>query len=143
MVFGGWGFCYEGYTLDSRHVRSLRVRLPFYGAALTTLVLSTLKGETFGTYTAALKRVHHATSTHALFSKYDGKQELLIVVGQYDIPSSLKSATQTRKQGSGDPADNRIIDSKHISRVPMKLLSQTNTEAELTAFLALRAKRVK
>ena len=42
MVFSGWGFCHEGYTFDSPHGRSLRVRLPFfYGAAFTTFVLST------------------------------------------------------------------------------------------------------
>ena len=85
MVFG---LCCEGFTFDSRHVRSLGIRLPFfYGTAFTTFVLSTrssnhmivtwvipcslilkkidyfrtVEGRNIWDVDCALKRVHHAS----------------------------------------------------------------------------------
>lgn len=55
---------------------------------------------------------------------------------------TIISETGTRRQVSGDPVCYRITDSTHIIKVPLKnLLSQKNTKAELTAFLAKTAKQ--
>ena len=76
-----------------------------------------------------------------LFSKYDENQEIRLIFDGYDVPSSLKSATRTRRQGLEDPVYYRISDSTHIAKVPLKkLLSHTKTKAELTTFLAKKVK---
>ena len=76
-----------------------------------------------------------------LFSKYDENQEIRLIFDRYDVPSSLKSATRTRRQGLEDPVYYRISDSTHIAKVPLKkLLSHTKTKAELTTFLAKKVK---
>ena len=76
-----------------------------------------------------------------LFSKYDENQEIRLIFDRCDVPSSLKSATRTRRQGLEDPVYYRISDSTHIAKVPLKkLLSHTKTKAELTAFLAKKVK---
>ena len=79
--------------------------------------------------------------SNRLFSKYDDTQEIRLIFDGYDVQSSLKSATPTRRQGSEDPVYYRIIDSTHSGKVPLKkLLSHSKTMAELTAFLAKKVK---
>ena len=77
-----------------------------------------------------------------LFSKYDEKQEIRLIFVRYDVPSSLKSATRTRRQGLEDPVYYCISDSTHTAKVPLKkLLSHsTKTKVELTTFLAKKVK---
>ena len=76
-----------------------------------------------------------------LFSKYDENQEIRLIFDRCDVPSSLKSATRTRRQGLENPVYYRISDSSHIAKVPLKkLLSHTKTKAELTTFLAKKVK---
>ena len=56
---------------------------------------------------------------------------------RYDVLSSLKSATQSKRQGTQEPIYYHITDSTHIAKVTLKkLISDTKTKAELTAFLA-------
>ena len=79
--------------------------------------------------------------SNRLFSKYDDSQEIRLIFDRYDVPSSLKAATRTTRQGSEDPIYYRITDSTHISKVPLKRpLSHTKTKAELTALLAKKVK---
>ena len=76
-----------------------------------------------------------------LFSKHDETQGIRLIFDRYNVPSSLKSDTRTKRQGSEDPVCYRISDSTHIAKVPLKkLLSHTKTKAELTAFLAKKVK---
>ena len=76
-----------------------------------------------------------------LFSEHDETQGIRLIFDRYDVPSSLKSDTRTKRQGSEDPVYYRISDSTHIAKVPLKkLLSRTKTKAELTAFLAKKVK---
>ena len=49
--------------------------------------------------------------SNRLFSKYDDTQEIRLIFDRYDVQSSLKSATPTRKQGSEDPVYYCITDS--------------------------------
>ena len=56
---------------------------------------------------------------------------------RYDVPFSLKTATQVSRQGGKDPIYYKITDTTHIAKVPMKrLLSHVNTKVEPTQFLA-------
>ena len=76
-----------------------------------------------------------------LFNKHDETQGIRLIFDRYNVPSSLKSDTRTKRQGSEDPVCYRISDSTHIAKVPLKkLLSHTKTKAELTAFLAKKVK---
>ena len=76
-----------------------------------------------------------------LFSKHDETQGIRLIFDRYNVPSSLKSDTRTKRQGSEDPVYYRISDSTHIAKVPLKkLLSRTKTKAELPAFLAKKVK---
>ena len=76
-----------------------------------------------------------------LFSKYDENHEIRLIFDRYDVPSSLKSVTLTRRQGLEDPVYYRISVSTHIAKVPLKkLLSNKKTKAELTTFLAKKVK---
>ena len=76
-----------------------------------------------------------------LFSKHDETQGIRLIFDRYNVPSSLKSDTRTKRQGSEDPVYYRISDCTHIAKVPLKkLLSRTKTKAELTAFLAKKVK---
>ncbi|KAK3746101.1 hypothetical protein QZH41_015518, partial [Actinostola sp. cb2023] len=80
--------------------------------------------------------------SNRLFSKYDGCQEIRLIFDRYDVPSSLKTATRTRRQVSEDPVYYRITESTHISKVSLKkLVSHTKTKAELTTFLAKNVKQ--
>ena len=76
-----------------------------------------------------------------LFSKHDETQKIHLIFDRYNVPASLKSATQTRRQGSEDPVYYCISDTTHITKVPLKkLLLHRKTKAELTALLAKKAK---
>ena len=76
-----------------------------------------------------------------LFSKHDETQGIRLIFDRYNVPSSLKSDTRPKRQGSEDPVYYRISDSTHIAKVPLKkLLSRTKTKVELTAFLAKKVK---
>ena len=56
---------------------------------------------------------------------------------RYDVLSSLKSATRSKRQGTQEPIYYHITGSTHIAKVTLKkLISHTKTKAELTAFLA-------
>ena len=79
--------------------------------------------------------------TNRLLVKYNDLQELHIIFDRYDLLSSLKSATQVKRQGGHAPIYYRITDSTHIDKVPMKkLLPHSKTKGELTTFLAKNVK---
>ena len=79
--------------------------------------------------------------TNRLLVKYNDLQELHIIFDRYDVPSSLKSATRVKRQGGHAPIYDRITDSTHIAKVPMKkLLAHSKTKGELTTFLAKNVK---
>ena len=72
-----------------------------------------------------------------LFIKYNNTQQIRLIVDRYDVLSSLKSATQSKRQGTQEPIYYHITDSTHIAKVTLKkLISHTKTKAELTVFLA-------
>ena len=66
-----------------------------------------------------------------LFSKYDEKQEIRLIFVRYDVPSSLKSATRTRRQGLEDPVYYCISDSTHTAKVPLKKLLSHSTKTKV------------
>jgi len=75
--------------------------------------------------------------TSRLFVKHNNTQQIRLIFDRYDVLSSLKFDTRSRRQGSQEPIHYHITDSTHIAKVTLKkLLSHTKTKAELTAFLA-------
>ena len=63
-----------------------------------------------------------------------------LIFDRYDLPMSLKADIRVKKQGGKDPVYNRITDSTHIAKVPLKrLLSHTRTKMELTVYLTKKA----
>ena len=72
-----------------------------------------------------------------LLVKYNNTQQIRLIFDRYDVLFLLKSATQSKPQGTPEPIYYHIMDSTHIAKVTLKkLLSHTKTKAELTAFLA-------
>ena len=72
-----------------------------------------------------------------VFVKYNNTQQIRLIFDRYDVLSSLKSATRSKRQGTQEPIYYHITDSTHIAKVTLKkLVSHTKTKAELTAFLA-------
>lgn len=71
--------------------------------------------------------------TNCLLPRYNDLQDLHIIFDRYDVPSSLKSATQVKQQSGHAPIYYRITDSIHITKVPIKkLLSHSKTKGKLT-----------
>ena len=77
--------------------------------------------------------------TEKVLQKYFESDELHLVFDRYDFPLSLKSVTRVRRQGNQHPVYNRVTDSTHITKVPMKrLLSHERTKMELTEYLSAK-----
>ena len=75
-----------------------------------------------------------------LFHKYRESDKVRLVFDRCDLPSSLKTATRTQRQGTTDPVYYRITDTIQIAKVNMKrLLSHTYTEMELTVYLVQKS----
>ena len=71
--------------------------------------------------------------TNCLLPRYNDLQDLHIIFNRYDVPSSLKSATQVKQQSGHAPIYYRITDSIHITKVPIKkLLSHSKTKGKLS-----------
>ena len=74
-----------------------------------------------------------------VMQKYSDSDEVRFIFDRYDMPSSLKMATRTRRQGGQQPIAYHIADTINIAKVPMKtLLSHTNTKMELASYLSLK-----
>ena len=77
--------------------------------------------------------------TEHFLTKYRDSDELYLVFDRYDIPLSLKSANQVRRQGDHHPVYYRITDSTHIAKITMKrLLSHERTKMELAEYLSAK-----
>ena len=60
-----------------------------------------------------------------------------MIFDRYDVLSSLKSATRSKRQGTQEHIYYHITDSTHIAKGTLKtFISHTKTKAELTTFLA-------
>ena len=82
---------------------------------------------------------HFATK---ILHKYSSSDELHLVFDRYDISLSLKMATRVKRQGGHHPVSYHITDTTNIAKLPMKrLLSHSDTKAELSAYFAERTLR--
>ena len=62
--------------------------------------------------------------TTYIFNKYSDMQQIRLIFDRYDVLSSLKSATWSKRQGTQDPIHYHITDSTPISNIPLtKLIS--------------------
>lgn len=79
----------------------------------------------------------NGSKTVRIFEKFSENEEIPLVSDRYDLPSSLKETTRTKKQKSQNPVYYRITASTHIAKVPMKRLqSHTKTKMELAHYIA-------
>ena len=77
--------------------------------------------------------------TEKVLQKYFESDELHLVFDRYDVPFSLKSATQVRRQSDQQSVYYRVTDSTHIAKGTMKrLLSHERTKMELTEYLSAK-----
>ena len=85
--------------------------------------------------TYCIQLANHFTSR--ILARYGDADEIHLVFDQYDVPTSLKTATRDRRQGSQPSVVYYITDSTNVSKVPMKkLLAHVTTKCNLTSYLA-------